>query len=94
MPFSRNTLSRYLRERTPSSSQAPWPTQKIIFCVGQGAWEDDGVCTLRHLQRVFEEKGIHAWCDFWGFDVNHDWPWWFRQMRYFLPYLLEYPWAD
>ena len=63
--------------------------RKIIFCVGQGAWEEDGVRTLRHLQRVFEEKGIHAWCDFWGYDVNHDWPWWFRQIRYFLPFLLE-----
>jgi esterase/lipase superfamily enzyme len=63
--------------------------KKIIFCVGQGAWEEDGVRTLRHLQRVFENKGIHAWCDFWGYDVNHDWPWWFRQIRYFMPFLLD-----
>ena len=63
--------------------------KKLIFCVGQGAWEEDGVRTLRHLQRVFESKGIHAWCDFWGYDVNHDWPWWFRQLRYFLPFLLN-----
>ena len=63
--------------------------KKIIFCVGQGAWEDDGVRTLRFLQSVFEQKGIHAWCDFWGYDVNHDWPWWFRQLRYFLPFLLN-----
>ena len=45
--------------------------------------------TLRHLERVFREKGIHAWCDFWGYDVNHDWPWWYRQMRYFIPYVLD-----
>ena len=63
--------------------------KKIIFCVGQGAWEEDGVRTLRFLQSVFEKKGIHAWCDFWGYDVNHDWPWWFRQIRYFLPFLLN-----
>lgn len=62
--------------------------RKMILCVGQGAWEEDGVRTLRHLERVFREKGIHAWCDFWGDDVNHDWPWWFRQMRYFLPFML------
>ncbi len=60
----------------------------MILCCGQGAWEEDGVRTLRHLERVFKAKGIRAWCDFWGFDVNHDWPWWFRQMRYFLPKLL------
>ena len=63
--------------------------KKMILCVGQGAWEEDGVRSLRYLQRVFEEKGIRAWCDFWGWDVNHDWPWWFKQMRYFIPILLE-----
>lgn len=62
--------------------------KKIVFCVGQGAWEDDGVRTLRFLQRVFAQKGIRAWCDFWGGDVNHDWPWWFVQLRYFLPFML------
>ena len=63
--------------------------KKIIFCVGQGAWEEDGERTLRNLKQVFERKGIHAWCDFWGYDVNHDWPWWFKQIRYFLPFLLN-----
>ena len=52
------------------------------------AWEEDGVRSLKYLESVFREKGIHAWCDFWGYDVAHDWPWWFRQMRYFLPYML------
>ena len=63
--------------------------KKIIFCVGQGAWEEEGVRTLRFLQSVFENKGIHAWCDFWGYDVNHDWPWWYKQIRYFIPFLLN-----
>lgn len=63
--------------------------RRIIFCVGQGAWEEDGVRTLRNLERIFREKDIHAWCDFWGYDVNHDWPWWFKQMRYFLPHMLS-----
>ena len=62
--------------------------KQMILCVGQGAWED-GLQSLRFLQQVFEEKGIHAWCDFWGYDVNHDWPWWFKQMRYFLSIILE-----
>ena len=61
----------------------------IILCCGQGAWEEDGIRTLRYLEQVFKEKGIHAWCDFWGYDVNHDWPWWYKQMRYFVPILLE-----
>ena len=67
---------------------ALYNARKLILCCGQGAWEEDGVRTLKHLERVFREKGIRAWCDFWGYDVNHDWPWWFKQMRYFLPYIL------
>lgn len=63
--------------------------KKMIFCVGQGAWEEEGVRTLSILGRQFAEKGIHAKLDFWGFDVNHDWPWWFKMVRYFLPQLLE-----
>jgi hypothetical protein len=32
---------------------------------------------------------VGAWCDFWGFDVSHDWPWWKRQIAYFLPIVLD-----
>ena len=63
--------------------------RKPIFCVGQGPWEDEGRRTTAILRDIFQAKGIGAWCDFWGYDVDHDWPWWKKQMRYFLPYLLE-----
>ena len=62
--------------------------KRIAFCVGQGAWEDEGRRTAGILKEIFERKGIHAWVDFWGYDVNHDWPWWKKQIRYFLPWLL------
>ena len=62
--------------------------RSLIFCVGQGAWESEGIRTLRQLDRIFQDKGIHAWADFWGYDVNHDWDWWKKQIVYFLPYLL------
>ena len=71
----------------------PWISmyneRKMILCVGQGTWEEDGVRSLKYLESVFREKGIHAWCDFWGYDVNHDWPWWFKQMRCLLPFMLH-----
>lgn len=63
-------------------------SKRIIICVGQGGYEEQGIRTLRYLEETFRLKGIHAWCDFWGYDVNHDWPWWFKQTNYFLPYLL------
>lgn len=56
----------------------------IIICVGQGPWEDEAIEDTRALDTIFRDKGIDAWVDFWGRDVNHDWPWWYRQMNYFL----------
>lgn len=56
----------------------------IIICVGQGAWEDEAIEDTRALDHIFRDKGIPAWTDFWGHDVNHDWPWWYKQMNYFL----------
>lgn len=37
--------------------------KKIVFCVGQGAWEYDGAQTLRNLKRIFDEKKLMLWCD-------------------------------
>ncbi|MBR1870546.1 MAG: esterase family protein [Kiritimatiellae bacterium] len=62
--------------------------RKLIFCTGTGAWEDEGIRTLGILRDEFAATGIKAWCDFWGPDVNHDWDWWEKQYRYFLPFLL------
>lgn len=57
---------------------------RMIFCVGQGAWEDDLLASTRRLEAVLRAKGIPAWVDYWGHDVNHDWDWWRRQIRYFI----------
>lgn len=57
-----------------------------VICVGQGAWEIPD--TTRRLKEIFDEKGINIWVDFWGYDVNHDWCWWHRQVPYYVPYLL------
>ncbi|MEE4607797.1 MAG: alpha/beta hydrolase-fold protein [Desulfobacteraceae bacterium] len=56
----------------------------IVICVGRGAWEEEAVADTRTMKMLLEQKGVAARVDFWGFDVNHDWPWWYRQMRYFL----------
>ena len=56
-----------------------------VICVGQGAWEQPE--TTRRIGELCREKGINLWVDLWGYDVNHDWPWWHRQVPYFLPWL-------
>ena len=67
----------------------PWYLERyrrsqIVVCVGQGAWEDGMLADTRALHAILASKEIPAWIDFWGHDVNHDWPWWRRQMPYFL----------
>ena len=62
--------------------------RRIAICVGQGRWENEGRRTAAILRDICREKDIHAWVDFWGYDVDHDWPWWRKEIRYFLPWLL------
>lgn len=61
----------------------------IILCCGQGAWEEDMVTDHRAIREILERKGIPAWVDMWGYDVNHDWPWWRLMLPYYLQHLLE-----
>ena len=56
----------------------------IIICVGLGPWEEEAIEDTRALDAIFRDKGIDAWIDYWGHDVNHDWPWWYKQMNHFL----------
>ena len=56
----------------------------IIFCVGQGAWEQNSLPDTWAMKDLLEEKNIPVWIDVWGYDVNHDWPWWRKQITYFL----------
>ena len=74
MPWDHPYLSLYRQNRG-------------VVCVGQGPWEL--VDSTRALQHVLQEKDIPVWVDYWGYDVNHDWPWWFKQVAYFVPKLLD-----
>ena len=56
---------------------------RLIFCCGQGAWEERMLEETRQLEGILAAKGIPAWVDFWGGDVAHDWPWWHKQLPYF-----------
>ncbi|MBR2214212.1 MAG: esterase family protein [Selenomonadaceae bacterium] len=62
--------------------------KKIILAVGQGRWEYEGRRTTAIMGDILYAKGIEAWVDFWGYDVDHDWYWWKKQVLYFLPYVL------
>jgi esterase/lipase superfamily enzyme len=57
---------------------------RLVFCTGQGAYEDEMVAETHLLKKLLEEKSIPARIDFWGHDSNHDWDWWRKQFRYYI----------
>ncbi len=60
----------------------------IILCVGQGRWEDELLASTRTMDAIMRDKGIPAFVDYWGYDVDHDWVWWRRQLPYFMNRLM------
>ncbi|MDO9086497.1 MAG: alpha/beta hydrolase-fold protein [Anaerolineaceae bacterium] len=85
-----NTPLSYLPNLSDGWYLDQYRQSKIIVSVGQGAWEDDMLRDTRALEQILLDKGIPAWIDYWGQDVNHDWPWWQKQLPYFLEHIL--PW--
>ena len=66
----------------------PWMqmyrTRRIIVCIGQGRWEEETLASTRELDTILASKHVPAWFDYWGFDVDHDWPSWRNQLAYFM----------
>ena len=62
--------------------------RKIQIVVGQGKWEGPLIESTRRLDAVLRQKGIHAQVDYWGFDVDHDWPWWYKMVEHYVPRFL------
>ena len=62
--------------------------RKILIVVGQGRWEDVLLESTRKLDTVMYKKGIHGRFEYWGYDVDHDWPWWFKMVECYAPEFL------
>ena len=63
-------------------------SQKSLIVCGQGAWEEPLLASTRWLDTVCCQKGIHTRFEYWGYDVNHDWPWWYKMVETYLPWFL------
>jgi esterase/lipase superfamily enzyme len=82
-----NSPLLYLPKLTDPDILDLYRSSDIIICVGQGAWEELMQADARAMQTLLDEHNVPAWVDFWGYDVNHDWPWWRKQLPYFLGHL-------
>ena len=56
---------------------------RICIATGQGAYEVPDAS--RRLAAALAGRGIPHVLDLWGYDVDHDWPWW----RKMLPHCVE-----
>ena len=54
----------------------------INIVAGQGAYEAPDAS--RRFSQILWDKGIPNSLDVWGYDVNHDWPWWRRMLPYYV----------
>lgn len=55
---------------------------QIFLLTGQGRWEAPEA--TRRFARLLGEREIPHVLDEWGFDVDHDWPWWRRMLPHVL----------
>ncbi len=85
-----NTPIAYLPNLEDEWYLSQYRHSKIILSVGQGAWEQEMLADTRMMEHILRDKNIPAWVDYWGHDVNHDWPWWQKQLPYFLENLLKW----
>ena len=68
---------------------AVYNQRQLLFCTGQEASEADSLRCTRDIDASLRRLGVDAWCDYWGGDVTHNWYWWKKQLRYFLPIVLD-----
>lgn len=76
-----NSPLDFLRNMTEDH---PWMQmyrqRRIVVTIGQGRWEDVPLYLTRQLDTILCEKHVPAWFDYWGYDCDHDWPWWRKQL--------------
>ncbi len=85
-----NSPIHYLQEKKEDDPLIRlYQDRTITLCVGQGKWEEEGLSTQPQLTQELERLHIPVFSDYWGYDVDHDWPWWKKQIIYFLPKSME-----
>lgn len=68
----------------------------LALVCGQGQWEERCLSSTKEFWWLLSERKIPNYMDLWGFDVAHDWPWWRKQIVYFMNHFVEgrMPWRN
>ena len=84
-----NCPVHYLANMSPDHPYIDLYNQrKILIVVGQGKWEEPLIASTGRLDAVLRSKGIRADVEYWGYDVDHDWPWWYKMVSHYAPRFL------
>ena len=79
-----NSPLSYLPGLTDEWHLERYRRSRIVFSVGQGAFEGPMIADTRAMQELLHQKGIWATFDYWGNDVEHHWFWWQKMLRHHL----------
>ncbi|GGF93176.1 hypothetical protein GCM10010912_42710 [Paenibacillus albidus] len=79
-----NSPLHYLPQLEDAGYLNQYRNSRIIVCCGQGAFEDEMLHETRLLQELLMYKQIPARIEYWGHDADHDWPWWNKQIHYYV----------
>lgn len=74
----------FLEDVTDTSLLDRYRRSRIVFCIGQGAWEEECLADTRAMEDLLRQKEIPATFDYWGHDVDHHWYWWRKMLPYHL----------
>ena len=77
-----NNPAWYLHDMTGRPLDLLRTSCRIVLVSGRGAYEAPQAS--QQLSDILRAKAIPHVLDFWGEDVNHDWPWWRRMLPHYL----------
>jgi esterase/lipase superfamily enzyme len=84
-----NTPAEYLRNLPDDHYyKRMYNNRRMLFVSGQGPWEEASHSSLRYLEYILRDRGIHAQTEYWGNDVSHDWYWWYKMTQLYAPRFL------
>ncbi len=79
-----NSPLHYLRNLRDSYYLDLYRNAFMVIGLGRGSWQEEMISDAEQMEVLAREKDIPVWVDIWGYDVAHDWPWWKKQLPYYL----------
>lgn len=87
--FYQNNPLGYLQNLEDQGMIDAYNSADARIVIGQGAWENECLEDTRKLADLMYRKGIHVNTYFWGYDTPHDWVSWEKQLREYLPQMVQ-----